>query len=71
MEMHKMCLIALTETCPCPLSDDCSRRVSLESLYGTWNAFPSLNFPMTLTHEKRIDMSDRNKPRSKNSYNPQ
>lgn len=39
----------LTETCPRPLSEDCKRRVSLESRYGTWDAFPSLSFPITFT----------------------
>jgi hypothetical protein len=43
--------LKLTETCPCPLNEDCKRRVSLESRYGTWDALPSLSFPITFKKE--------------------
>lgn len=52
----------LTETWPCPPNEDCRRRVSLESRYGTWDAFPSLSFPITFianiqsSYEQKISL---------------
>ena len=37
----------LTDIRPWPLREDCKSLVSLESRYGIWDAFPSLNFAIT------------------------
>jgi len=51
--MCKLKKIRLTETRPCPLREDCSKRVSFESLKGMCVALPSVSLAITCVGETR------------------